>query len=190
MKTLLILSPKQIILLLFGLPFVFSFFFMGIRDFINISWIKSFFISVPTILVLSGLLCWIWVIGISTNQKANSKIRMQSYLFKAGFIYTLIYILIFVPIYNSYWAPKMLTDGISSTINTTEYLLSSLCSFVAVLYMFYAIYFIAKNIVMAEEQKEIKFKDFADVFYSFLFLPIGIWVAQSRVQKLFKGEKA
>lgn len=185
MKTLLTLHPNQLLSALFGLPIIIGLFFMVVGNVISDIWITSLLFSIPTLLALSGLLGWIWVIGTSTNQKVNQEIRKQSRLFKTGLIYTLT----FVIIYLLYLIPKFQVAGIISSINSTEYLLSSLCSFVAVLYMPYAIYFIAKNIVMAEKQKEVKFKDFADVFYSFLFLPSGIWVAQSRVRKLFQVEK-
>jgi hypothetical protein len=184
MKTVLTLPPKQIFSSLFGLPIIIGFFFLAVGYFVSINWIKYFFFSVPTLLALSGFFGWLWVIGTSTNHKVNPEIRMQSRLFKVGLIYAWIYSTINI----LYVSPKFISVGISF-LDSTEYMFSSLCSFVAVFYMPYAIYFIAKNIVMAEEQKEIKFKDFADVFYSFLFLPSGIWVAQTRVQKLFQVEK-
>jgi hypothetical protein len=52
--------------------------------------------------------------------------------------------------------------------------------------MLYSLYFVAKTIKTAELQKECTFKDFTEEFILILFYPIGLWIIQPRINKIYK----
>jgi len=54
--------------------------------------------------------------------------------------------------------------------------------------MFYCLYFNAKALKTAELQKPLTFSDFAGEFFLLWFFPIGIWILQPRINKLFDPE--
>jgi hypothetical protein len=51
--------------------------------------------------------------------------------------------------------------------------------------MFYCLYFNAKVLKAVELQKPVTFSEFAGEFFLIWFFPIGIWIIQPRLNKLF-----
>jgi len=51
--------------------------------------------------------------------------------------------------------------------------------------IFYCLYFVAKALKSVELQREVTFNDYAGEFFLFWFSPIGVWVLQPRINKLF-----
>ena len=49
----------------------------------------------------------------------------------------------------------------------------------------YIVYFAAKTLKTIELNKEFKFKELSRVFFLILFLPIGIWFIQPRINKIY-----
>jgi hypothetical protein len=52
--------------------------------------------------------------------------------------------------------------------------------------IFYSLYFIAKALKTVESQKTVSFSDFAGEFFLIWFFPIGVWIIQPRINKLFE----
>jgi len=50
--------------------------------------------------------------------------------------------------------------------------------------IFYTMYFVAKTIKTAEEQKELRFSDFVGEFFLIWFYPIGVWILQLRINAI------
>jgi hypothetical protein len=50
----------------------------------------------------------------------------------------------------------------------------------------YPLYFISKNLVMAELGKPVTFSGYATAFFLIWFFPIGIWFIQPRINSLYK----
>jgi hypothetical protein len=55
--------------------------------------------------------------------------------------------------------------------------------------IFYSMLFSAKTINSIELKRKVTFSDYAGDFMLFWFFPIGIWIIQPRVNKLFKKYK-
>jgi len=56
------------------------------------------------------------------------------------------------------------------------------------LYMFcafYVMYFIAKELKTVELQRDVMFSDYIGEFLLLWFFPVGVWVLQPRINKLF-----
>jgi len=54
--------------------------------------------------------------------------------------------------------------------------------------IFYSLYFIAKELKSVELQKPVTFSDFAGEFFLLWFFPIGIWIIQPRINKIFESK--
>jgi len=51
--------------------------------------------------------------------------------------------------------------------------------------LLYPSYFIAETFKTCELQREVKFHEFIGAFFLFLLYPIGIWIIQPKVNKMF-----
>lgn len=51
--------------------------------------------------------------------------------------------------------------------------------------IFYCLYFNAKALKTVEWQNTVTFSDFAGEFFLIWFFPIGVWIIQPRINKLF-----
>ena len=54
--------------------------------------------------------------------------------------------------------------------------------------MFHTMYWAAKSVKTVEMRKEVTFNDFAGEFFLIWFYPIGVWILQPKVNKLWAGE--
>jgi len=61
-------------------------------------------------------------------------------------------------------------------------------SFFLLFCMFYCLYFNAKALKAAEWQRPVTFSDFAGEFFMIWFFPVGIWILQPRINKLFENK--
>lgn len=178
MKALLSLSPGKLLLLFLGLLIIFAAFgFFPLTNWYRMRGLNFVIFSILWYLPISLFYIWLLVVGSATNQRINQEIRGGAKIFKSGLIFTLVWWYVYFVTY----IPQMLARQL-----TPIYQLLELISFFVVIFQIYAIYFVAKNLVMAEKQENVKFKDFSGTFYFFLFVPLGIWLIQSRVNKLFQ----
>src|SRR5258706_1398032 len=51
--------------------------------------------------------------------------------------------------------------------------------------MFYNLYFVAKNLRLAEIQKPLGFYEYSGQFFLLWFFPFGIWIIQPRINQLY-----
>ena len=124
---------------------------------------------------MSVFMTWFWSLGIGLNNLVNMEIRPGSIFFRFGIIYAGAYMLLFTVI--------MLSLLESGNLGSSMLLIVPF-HFFAMFCIFYGIYFIAKNLVMAEKNETVKFDDFAGPFFLLWFFPVGIWFIQPRVNKL------
>lgn len=52
--------------------------------------------------------------------------------------------------------------------------------------IFYCLYFNAKSLKAVEWQRPVTFSDFAGEFFLIWFFPVGIWIIQPRINRLFE----
>lgn len=55
--------------------------------------------------------------------------------------------------------------------------------------MFYDLYFVSKSLVIAETGHAASFYDFSGPFFLLWFFPIGVWIIQPRVNRLFRDRE-
>lgn len=58
--------------------------------------------------------------------------------------------------------------------------------FFAMYCMFYLLYFVSKSLTLAESGKPASFYDDSGPFFLLWFFPIGIWIAQPRINRLYE----
>jgi hypothetical protein len=51
--------------------------------------------------------------------------------------------------------------------------------------LFYLLYFVSRNLVLAETGKPVSFYEYAGPFFLLWFFPIGVWFIQPKVNRLF-----
>ncbi len=124
---------------------------------------------------MSVFMTWFWSLGTGLNKLVSLEIRPSSKFFRFGIIYTGAYTLLFTVI---------MLNLLESGNPGGKIILIVPFHFLAMFCMFYGIYFIAKNLVMAEKNAMAKFDDFAGPFFLLWFFPVGIWIVQPRINKL------
>jgi len=189
------LSAKhwQLFILLFGIPFILQIVmtqrmfstFNNIQttgnlvepDFGNL-FIITFVVSALYMAIFYG---WMWSIGVGLQSKISKHFKMKVGRFKAFLLFPVVYIALII---------LCMTFLFSNLENFNPSLIAVILPlhFFAIFCMFYCLYFIAKTIKTAEEQKELRFSDFAGEFFLMWFYPIGIWFLQPRINKIHASE--
>jgi uncharacterized RDD family membrane protein YckC len=121
------------------------------------------------VLLMLCLLAWFWSMGSFLSSIVQQTLRLKMGFFRFALIYPLLYIFVFVTLFQS--------------SNTKPQLLAIIfpLHFFAVFCVFYDLYFVAKSLVLAETSKPTSFYDYAGPFF-----PIGIWFTQPRINRLYE----
>ena len=123
---------------------------------------------------------WFWALGTNINRWVPEEIRPSPSRFCFGLIYASVYIIFFLAAFMFISADK--ASGVLFAIIFPLHIFAMVC-------MFYALYFVAKNLVMAEHRKKVGFYEFAGPFFLIWFYPIGIWFIQPKVNRLFNEQE-
>jgi hypothetical protein len=165
--------------LVFGFPLAAQFFLMFFIVDSNNPDPQAIFKIMPifTFVFMVIFLSWFWGLGTGLNKYVAEEIRPSPNLFKFGLIYSGVYIILFLVVMMDFSNNNMIAESIA--IIFPLHMLSMVC-------MFYGLYFISKNLVMAERNNKVKFSSFSREFFLIWFLPIGIWFIQPRINKLYE----
>ena len=125
---------------------------------------------VMTLSTLS-LFVWFWSLGSYFNSIVRPELRMKSGFFRVALIYPPFYFVFFIATFES------LSPGLFGLI-IPLHLFAMVC-------MFYLLYFVSKSLVLAETSKPALFYDYAGPFFLLWFFPIGIWIVQPKVNRLY-----
>lgn len=127
------------------------------------------------VIFMSTFMAWFWSLGTGLNKLVSLEIRPSSKLFRVGIIYAGTYMLLFT---------VFMMSLLESANPGSLMILIVPFHFFAMICMFYGLYFIAKNLVMAEKNEMAKFDDFAGPFFLLWFFPVGIWFIQPRINQI------
>lgn len=180
MNLFLRLKAWQIFGLLFGLPMVLQ--FVAISMLVNtLSPATIIIIPFMTLLLMVLFCSWLYTLGISLHKKLPSDIPMHLIKFKICGSIPILYMvfIVFFGIFHFFLSQSGDSTGIIAMgIIMPMHLLSMFC-------LFYCIYFIAKALRSVELNRLVTFSDFAGDFFLIWFFPIGIWIIQPRINRLF-----
>lgn len=124
---------------------------------------------------------WFYTLGTSLHKKLPTEAPMNLARFKFFLLIPVAY-MIFLPLYMF----GLFTDTSQGNqpglfdfaVILPLHLFSMFC-------IFYCLYFNAKALKSVELNKAVTFSDFAGEFFLIWFFPIGIWIIQPRINKLF-----
>lgn len=181
MTKFLTLKHWQLFMLLIGIPLILEFLMMGFlvasRD------PRIIFIFFPIMTILSGGLFFGWFYALGTNlfKKLPVTAGMNLTRFKV-FMFVSVADIILIPAFMFVIFLKMAAGGQPNpgifALIIPLYLFSMFC-------IFYCLYFIAKALKTVEWQKPVTFGDYAGEFFLLWFFPIGVWILQPRINRLF-----
>ena len=123
------------------------------------------------VLTFGSQFLWFLSLGIHLNKVVPSNIRMPAGLFKFSIYYSLICIFIL------YAGLIFIYVGGSGDC----FLFIKLSLYFVLPCMLYGLYFISRNLVMAEKKQKVVLGNYVVTFFLILFYPIGIWFVQPRV---------
>jgi len=167
----------QVFILLVVIPFGFQ---TGLMSFVfssdpNPALLFKVMPLIMTVFIVVFLL-WFWSLGVKINSRIPTDIKPKSKFFKFSIIYSAVYGLVFQLFFIS--AASGSSQGGATAFIFPMHLLGMFC-------MFYALYFVAKNIATFEQAKVVKFSEFKGPFFLLWFFPIGIWFIQPRINRIY-----
>ena len=173
----------QLFGLLMGIPIIFQIISIGSIVSSNDPTAEFKFFPVMMILYLGLFLGWFYSLGTNLHKKLPETVNMNLKKFKIFLLIPAIYMVLFT-FYMSYIFSNVST-GIEPNpaiwgIIFPLHLFSMFC-------LFYCLYFISKELKAVEWQKPVTFSDFAGEFFLIWFFPLGIWIIQPRINKLFEN---
>ena len=138
--------------------------------------------SPMVILFIAILFGWFYAVGVNLNKKLSNVVKMNLIKFKWIFFILITYMLLFyVFVYFVFF--KSVSNGIEPNFGIFAAIIP--------LYLFpifcflYCICFIAKSLKAVELQRPVALSDYVWEFLLFLFFPIGVWLIQPRINKIF-----
>ena len=173
MKLFLKMKAWQLFVLLFGAHFLMMAFGMIGGD------PRRMFTIMPIgmLVFLAVFMGWFWTLGIYTNRWVPEEIRPSPRRFRLGLGYAAVYMLFFL-VFFILMSSGRGGGGLFALI-FPFHIFAMVC-------MFYALYFVAKNFVMAERKQEVGFYVFAAPFFLIWMYPIGVWFIQPRINRMFE----
>lgn len=180
MTWLLHLKHWQLFVLLIGLP-------MAVQIITVSSVVKgdpsALLIAFPLLMLLYTALYfgWFYAMGTELYKKLPASVPMKLTRFKIFLLIPVVYmLLIMAAMAFAFNNPGNVEE---SFLNYTAliiplHLFSMFC-------IFYCLYFVSKTLKAVEWQRPVTFGDFAGEFFLIWFFPVGIWIIQPRINRLF-----
>jgi hypothetical protein len=181
MRKFLTLKHWQLFILLIGGPIIIEFIVIGIVIANRSPQLFAYYIPVMLIWLVGLFFAWFYSLGTNLSRKVPPTAGMSIRKFKLFLFIPLVYMvsitLFVLLIFSHYFGRGYHDPGIFLFI-LPLHLFSMFC-------MFYCSYFIAKALKAVELQRPVTFSDYAGDFVLLWIYPIGIWVLQPRINRLF-----
>lgn len=181
MKKFLTLKHWQLFGLLMGLPIVFQLITIGSLISSHDPTAMFYFFPIMMILFIGFFFGWFYALGTNLYKKLPQTATMNLTRFKISLLIPVIYLLlisVFMVGMFSYISSDVKPNLAIFALIVPLHLFSMFC-------IFYCLYFNAKALKTVEWQKPVTFSDFAGEFFLIWFFPVGIWIIQPRINKLF-----
>lgn len=166
----------QILLLLFVVPLLVEVNATPLRSWNDLNATTVLYLTVMSLYVLS-FLAWFWSMGSFLSSIVDPALRLSTRFFRCALLYPLLYALV---LFGFALPPSVFP---AMAIILPLHLFAMFC-------LFYDMYFVSKNLALAETGKPASFYDFAGPFFLIWFYPIGIWFVQPRINRLFTQRSA
>jgi hypothetical protein len=181
MTKFLTLKHWQLFGLLIGIPMLFQFFTIGSVVSSNEPTRMFYFFPIMMILFVGLFFGWFYSLGTNLHKKLPPTVEMNLTRFKVFLfipaIYMLLIFVVMFGMFSNFSQGEQPSLGIAALI-VPLHLFSMFC-------IFYCLYFNAKALKSVEWQRPVTFSDFAGEFFLIWFFPLGVWIIQPRINKLF-----
>jgi len=182
MTIFLRLKHWQLFLLLFGIPIIFQFVIMGSVIFSNNPNTMLTAFPLMMFLIVAIFFGWFYALGTNLHKKLPIDTPMNLTKFKIFLFIPVVY-MVLISLFMVVLVPALVVNGPQSftsfAIIFPIHIFSMFC-------IFYCLYFISKALKTVESQRQVTFSDYAGEFFLIWFYPIGIWLIQPRINKLFE----
>jgi hypothetical protein len=131
---------------------------------------------VLTMLSMYSLIAWLGSLGSFLSRIVHPSLNLKTRFFSFSLIFASVYFIFFMLFF-------LATDSRLFLFVAPFHLLATFC-------MFYLIYFVSKALVMAEAARPVSFYDHAGPFFLLWMFPLGVWVIQPRINRLFQARAA
>ena len=180
----------QIFTVLIGIPFIVQVTIFTLMISHREYDMTAFILPIMTFFFIIIFFGWFWSIGTVLNNKLPDNVRINITLFKIFVLVPVVYLL-GISLYM-----LTLATGLTEGGRPTEFIVIDIIDkvlpihFLSMVCIFYIMWICAKTINSIENQRPVKFSDFAGDFFLIWFFPIGIWIIQPRLNKLVENNKA
>jgi hypothetical protein len=169
----------QIFLLLFVLPTVAEFWAIDVIPSRMRSWHdlgpNGFFSLAVMLLYSLFFVAWFGSMGFFFRSIVKPELRKETQFFRFALVYPVLY----VPIFFFLVVPD---TRVPVWVILPLHLACMVC-------LFYLLYFVSKNLVLAETGRYASFYEYAVPFFLLWFFPIGVWIVQPKVNGLYADHR-
>ncbi|MGF1638744.1 MAG: hypothetical protein ACFCUU_16840 [Cyclobacteriaceae bacterium] len=130
---------------------------------------------------LIALYSWLYAVGSLMQNRINSLLDTKSSYFPFLIYTSAIAAFLSLILALFYWQQLLMASAFI-------YVGFGVVVFMSVATLFLAVSFVAKTLVMAERNAEVRSSDFYGEYVMILFFFIGIWLLQPRVNELYEQE--
>jgi hypothetical protein len=124
-----------------------------------------------SLLIFWCLLAWLWSIGSFLSSLVEAKQILKPDFFRFAVVYP--------AVYGVYFTTEFVRlKPLNMAIILPLHLLAMFC-------IIYCLYFVAKSMVMVETGRDVTFRGYAQQFFLLSLFPVGIWVIQPKINRLF-----
>lgn len=186
MNKLLQIKAWQLFAILLIIPFSFQIIGISLLLFIKDQHPITYSIVCSLLMVIScaSFFGWFYILGINLYKLLPRNSTMSLTKFKVFLFIPILYFVAIAILFGGTLEFPTNDDGLNILDFTAIIIPIHLLSMFGI---FYCLYFNAKALKMAELQRPVTFRDFAGEFFLIWFFPIGIWILQPRINKLFSS---
>jgi len=171
-------KPWQLFIAIILLPFICSIYLDNTNQQSAIIDILNY---VVVLISSTILLLWIQSINYTFIKLVPKEIKMNKNRFKFTYLYCVIYIpfLLFGTAIYSHFQP-------SESIEILVFVILFFLHFIMMLSVIYCLFFIAHLVKYLELKKQLQLSDYIIEGMLLIIFPIGIWVLQPRIKKIYE----
>lgn len=131
-------------------------------------------VGILYVLFMVIFLAWFWSMGSFLTSILNPALKLRISFFRFALVYLLIYLPLFIAVFA-----RLTTAPWLFAIIFPLHAFATYC-------MFYLLYFVSKSLALAQRGNPVSLHDYAGPFFLLWFFPIGIWVVQPRINRLYE----
>jgi hypothetical protein len=136
----------------------------------RITRVDFFFVAATTLYMLC-FLAWFWSLGSFLNSIVKPELKLKTTFLHIALIYPAIYMPFFLAVFFDL-KPELFM------VVLPLHLFAMFC-------IFYLLRFASKTLALAETGRTVSFYDYAGPFFLLWFYPVGVWIIQPRINRLY-----